>query len=210
MYVKPMIATLLLLAVALVESFGLRHADSDESLDHAAMLLKDLPRSVDGWSCEELEKSQEELGLAEAHGHIYRRYTKPGTEDEVIVFMLFGRPGPISLHPPTACYRSRGYRVRSANTCAIEAAGQQHHFQLAEFWNPSSVTDDRAGVLWSWTATDKWLAPENPRMHYSGVPVLYKVYFAWNRSGSRDALRDSVPVTFLRDFIASVARHRSR
>ena len=114
------------------------------------------------------------------------------------MLMLCGRPGPISVHPPTACYRARGYRMSHE---PVPASIADHRFRLAEFQNPASISEDSVAILWGWSHDGDWSAPANPRVEFAGQSFLDKLYVTWSRARDDQSLDDSVPSDFLAEFL---------
>jgi len=174
--------------------------------DRASRALASLPDTCGHWTSTSLEMNPDELKVAEVSGAILRRYTHRDSRDSVIVLALCGPPGPISVHPPTACYRARGYRlVRQPQTTAID--GANNTVITAEFENPAGFREDRVGILWCWSDGENWSAPENPRLEFASEPALFKLYVTWDRCQRRDTLEESIPKQFFKDFAATFRQH---
>lgn len=195
----PLTALVLIAGVTVVHGRWTHRWDDSSSLDQATAAMQSLPESFGSWTLlEDLSKSEKELAVAEASGCLFRRYRNRETREVVTVLMLCGRPGPISVHPPTACYRARGYRLSDG---PMPAAVEAHSFQLAEFRNPASIADDRVAILWGWSHDGDWSAPANPRVEFAGQPFLDKLYVTWSRGRDERSLKQSVPREFLSAFL---------
>ena len=179
------------------------YGNGSEELARAVQRMTQFPGTIGSWVSSDLEKDPEELAVAEAEGYLLRRYTNKVTGSEVTVLMLCGRPGPISVHPPTACYRARGYRLSSSPvTTQLPEPVRDDHFRLAEFHNSASLADDRVAILWAWSTDGQWSVPENPRLAFGGEPFLYKLYITWSRTRDERELQDSLPTDFCKSFLA--------
>ena len=195
----PLTALVLIAGATVVHGRWTHRWDEASGLGQATAAMKSLPESFGSWTLlEDLSKSEEELAVAEASGCLFRRYRNRNTKEVVTVLMLCGRPGPISVHPPTACYRAHGYRMsRGPMLTSIDSDG----FRLAEFQNPASVAEDRGAILWGWSHDGDWSAPSNPRVEFAGQPFLNKLYVTWSRSHDERPLDESVPSGFLAEFL---------
>jgi hypothetical protein len=203
-FAAPLTALVLIGGATIVLGRWTHRWDDASGLEHAAAAMKNLPDSFGSWTLlEDLSKSEEELAVAEASGCLFRRYRNRDTKEVVTVLMLCGRPGPISVHPPTACYRARGYRMSRG---PMPASINSHGFRLAEFQNPASIAEDRVAILWGWSHDGDWSAPVNPRVEFAGQPFLNKLYVTWSRNRDERPLEESVPLGFLAEFMP-VARN---
>ena len=179
-------------------------ADSREELDRVAKVLDDLPLGCGHWTAEPLDLNPDELKIAEASSAILRRYTSD-SNGTLTVLLLCGRPGPISVHPPTACYKARGYRL-SGDPCLVSFDASKETANVAEFINPAGFSEDRVGILWTWMASGCCSAPENPRLEFADQPALLKLYVTWDRGSDSRKLDESIPREFFTLFTADLKR----
>lgn len=172
---------------------------SSEQLELASATLSRLPLQCGDWTAAPLTLNPEELKIAEASGAILRKYTNQLTGQTATVLALCGRPGPISVHPPTACYRARGYRITDVQLpVQIAECGRGHSVLAAEFTNPAGFAQDRVGILWTWSTDGEWSAPSNPRIEFAGTPALFKLYVTWDRRNDQRPFIESIPRVFFR------------
>lgn len=202
--------------IALLVVTGLadgRFADAtvgNEKRARVSKSLASLPLECGDWTGTPLDLDSEELRIAEATGAILRRYKHRHSNESVTVLVLAGRPGPISVHPPTACYQARGYRLTDEpRKFTFEDGNVDHKVLLAEFVNPAGFAEDRVGITWCWTADGHWTAPENPRLEFADEPVLIKLYITWDRGGDSRSLETSIPQEFFHSFKDCFKEHLS-
>lgn len=202
----PVAMALLLVVVA-----GLAHGKvtgrwrPNDELAATANRLSQIPETVGEWSSTGVSKNSEELAVAEAAGYLCRRYRHDQTGQEVTVLLLCGPPGPISVHPPTACYRARGYRLLGEpQLTSLTNEERQDGFKLAEFLGQSTLTEDRVAIMWGWSVAGQWSAPDAPRFAFAGEPALHKLYVTWDRSRDQRDLDETLPREFLDAFLPSV------
>jgi hypothetical protein len=205
----PLLIVATSLAVIAVAGFAEGRFSNKESsereLARAVEAVSRIPLNCGQWTATELDLAPDELRVAEASGAMLRRYTHSTSGRSVIVLLLCGPAGPISVHPPTACYRARGYRLVDApERGSLIENSREHSFLTAEFTNPAGFADDRVGIMWSWSANGSWAAPENPRLEFAGQPVLFKLYVTWDRCRDSSSLIDSRPTDFCQEFVESL------
>src|SRR5947209_18409507 len=68
----------------------------------AAARLDALPLTLGDWDGEALPVEPGSLGAVS--GYLYRQYVNRRNGDEVSVFLVCGRPGPVAIHTPDVCY----------------------------------------------------------------------------------------------------------
>jgi hypothetical protein len=178
---------------------------AEQALEDAADRMLKLPLQSGRWVAEELPVDPEEMKIAGARAAIVRRYTHTETSEAVTVMMICGPPGPVSVHPPTACYRARGYRLEAEPQKVAVRSGVNlsQEFLAAEFANSSGYRHDRVGILWAWSTGSDWSVPENPRLSFYRQSALYKLYVTWSRSDQGVNCEDSIPTDFCREFLHS-------
>jgi hypothetical protein len=171
-------------AMALLIGLGLAHGRLTDrwgvpaAVKETAQLVNRVPAEVAGWTSRELEVSERTMLVAGAEGMLKREYRDPKSGKSVQVMVVCGRPGPISLHPPTVCFVGSGMQQREAEVRqTIDVDGNGHEFLVADF-RPPGVLTEWARTYWGWsTDTALWHAPEDPRIEHAGRPYLYKLYF---------------------------------
>ena len=213
---RPLTPAALLVPVAglaLVLAAGAAHRQQTAALRDPAVLaaaadrLGDLPAAVGGWTSTPLELDADQLRVAEASGGVVRRYTGPNGEGPVEVMLLAGPQGPISVHPPTVCFRGAGY-----SQCAPvrrESVGRSAEMAATEFEKVVEGRPVRIRTLWGWGADGSWSAPDEPRVAFAAEPFLYKLYVTEFRpaAGTAGVADAPLPATeaFLGGFLPALA-----
>src|SRR5262245_57070842 len=82
------------------------------SLDQLAAGLKEVSLSFADWQGEDLPANEVILRAADCAGMIQRSYTNMRDDRQILLLLLVGKPGPISVHLPEVCYRGAGYRIQ--------------------------------------------------------------------------------------------------
>src|SRR5438128_10254718 len=71
----------------------------------AAAKLAGVPKTIGDWDGQEDPVDARELRISEASGILKRRYLNRRTGSVVSLMLVCGRPGPVCVHTPDACYR---------------------------------------------------------------------------------------------------------
>ena len=122
--------------------------------------------------------------MAEAEVAVSRRYVHRQTGHALQVMILCGRPGPIAVHPPTACFTGAGYRLAAAPrvaTVPIGKGGAQTFWQ-ADFLGNDQGIQTNLHTWWGWTTEGNCIAAKSPRWEFAGKDFLYKVYLIQGRN----------------------------
>jgi hypothetical protein len=168
---------LILLASGVVHGLWTNRWEQPADQTEAATKLQHISLTLGGWHGEELELDQSDLARAGYAGSLWRRYQNPQTGDTVSLLLVCGRPGPVSVHTPDACYRGLGYAPLDEPVLAtFGAADPPAQFWKARFGKLSARMPGQLRIYWSWNADGQWQAPRNPRLAFARSPVLYKLY----------------------------------
>lgn len=184
--IPSIVATLLLLVSGYVHGMWTGRWQQSDALATAASALDAVPTEFADWKMEhQSDISPEEKSVAEIAGSIARQYRNQRTGEVVSLLLMVGKPGPISVHPPTACYTGLGYQqvgATRAYACDVEMAeGQKtrHQFQTAQFASPKKTETVQPHVFWAWSADGIWSCPDSPRLAFVGKPALFKLYVSY-------------------------------
>jgi hypothetical protein len=163
----------------------------------AAGRFDSLPLTIGEWDGEALEVSARELqGLS---GYLARRYVNRDTGDVVTLALMCGRPRVVSIHSPDVCYAASGYEVTAPTRYSPAGLPERADFWLTEMVRTRVAEQARLRVFFAWSAAGTWQAPDNPRVSYAGVPVLYKLYLLRDMpAGNPPPLADDPCVEFFR------------
>ena len=138
-----------------------------------------------------MELDAEDVSQARLAGYSWRRYQNTATGDAVSVLLLCGRPGPLSVHTPDACYGGGGYEMAAPPR---RVTAQAAEFWTARFRKSGSATPEDLRIWWSWNAAGAWKAADSPRLDFARFPVLYKLYvIVEDASAARSADAKSCP-----------------
>jgi hypothetical protein len=170
-----------LAAVAMLLASGtlyhLLAKDSDQ-LDPAAERVALVPLVIRAWQGHDEEVDRASFEQAGAKGYWMRSYVNPRTNESILVILMCGRAGKMSVHTPEVCYRGAGYELHDQPAaCALKSAGGQDigSFWTAQFTKKAAVPT-HLRLYWAWSAHGAWEASAAPRWQYRGAPFLYKLY----------------------------------
>jgi hypothetical protein len=178
----PLAVTLVLLVSAgVVHGVWTNRWGLPPDIEAAAARLQEVPATIGEWTSTEVPIDERQLILAEAVGHLSRRYSRPvGTATEVVnVMVLCGPTGPMSVHPPTVCFTSAGleqtYPERRMEVLPKDKSQPDTFFETV-FVRSAAASPLTMQTLWSWSPGDRWHAAGNPRFAFARAPFLYKLY----------------------------------
>ena len=182
-------------------------AGDEVALNAAVQRLSEVPAQIGHWVSTSRELSQREIEVAGIRGYIRREYRNPKTGYTVNLTLLCGQSGPMSVHPPTACFQGVGYTLISGPAVkgVDQADGARSELNTSSFRQGVTSVPEIVRVFWGWGNDGTWVAPSNPRFEFRGQTYLYKLYVTdrW----LEDTGRQSLPQieTFLEDALPVIA-----
>ena len=194
-------------------AFNGTDAGDVESLSAAVSRLENIPATIGRWESTDSELSERELTVAGIEGYVRREYRNPQTGFSVHLTVLCGPAGPMSVHPPTACFQGVGYTLVSGPTptsvrlpSADTDTEASFEFNKSSFRQGDASVPEIVRVFWGWGQDGQWAAPANPRFTFRGQPYLYKIYVVdrWLEDPSQKSLPQID--AFLRDALPEISR----
>jgi hypothetical protein len=139
----------------------------------AASRMEQLPLQLGDWQGTVIDVKPESAGEGVA-GVLQRLYVHRGTGQSVNITLVCGRPGPVSIHTPDACYGALGFKVDVRGKKELAGLG-------ASFWQADAVQvkaseESRLRIYWGWNAGQGWTAADDSRLQFARYPVLFKLY----------------------------------
>lgn len=179
-----------------------------QRLDAAVARLDRIPSAIGSWTSRDLELSQREIDVAGIRGYIRREFHSDKSGYTVFLTVLCGNAGPMSVHPPTACFQGVGYKLASGpvvTTLRSDESKDVHEFNKSAFRQQDASVPEVVRVFWAWSSSGIWQAPSNPRFAFRGDSWLYKIYVT--DSSLEDPGQPSLPQveTFLQDALPILA-----
>ncbi|MDA1229644.1 MAG: exosortase-associated EpsI family protein [Planctomycetota bacterium] len=175
----------------------------------AAARLNLVPKQIGSWTSSPEEIDEREKRMAGIVGSLRRTYRNPENGYVVSMTILCGAAGPMSVHPPTACFEGVGYELSSGPSVVTfeadaAAEGLRSSFNRATFRLPDASTSEVVRVFWGWSSDGIWSAPETPRIAFRGRSYLYKLYVVDRSMQQVDDVRQSE--TFLELALAEIRK----
>jgi hypothetical protein len=189
----------LVVATALVHGVWTHRWLPNEALRRGAERMDHVPITVGDWDGRDEPYSysdypEEVYGVGQV-----RLYVERSGGNVLTTYLACGRPGPLSVHQPTLCFRGAGNR-QIGEPKRVTVAGESLP-QPAEFWYVDFATEgptsESLRVFWSWRAGDVWHAPESPRGTLARHPFAYKLYVIRKTRSVREPLKGDPAVRFL-------------
>ena len=144
----------------------------------AVARLSSVPDRIGSWVSIPESIDDREKRTAGIAGRVRRTYRNSENGYVVSMTILCGASGPMSVHPPTACFDSVGYELSSGPLVVVFAdhEGSQSTLNRASFRLPGSPLSEVVRVFWGWSDNGMWTTPANPRSAFRSQPFLYKLY----------------------------------
>jgi len=178
-------------------------------LAEAAARLDQVPQVIGAWRGTNRVLDLAEVTKAGAAAALSRSYESDDGLARVEVLLVCGYPGPVSVHPPEACFRGTGYTLtggpaRYAASC--RSSEQVPEFWMAGFAKGSTLVPVHRSVYWSWSATGAWQAPDNPRLAFASSPILYKLYVTCESVPADETQENNVCREFLTELLPELQK----
>jgi hypothetical protein len=180
----------LVVALGLIVFSGLAHGyltdrwQPREEIAASTAKLQRISLTLPDWEGERLKpKDPSELG--EVAGYFYARYVNTRDGRSVAVFLVSGRPGPVSIHTPDVCYKANGFDAGEPVPVSVprNVGRPDDRFMTAQLVRTRSAERLRLRIYWGWSTDGTWQAPDNPRWTFAHSGVLYKLYLIQDLSG---------------------------
>jgi hypothetical protein len=168
----------------------------------AAERLNDIPLELGEWDGEALEVKSGEAGNGVA-GCIKRRYVHRKTGAVMSVFLVCGRPGPVSIHTPDVCYGASGFQV---NTTGRYEFDDGESLWKTDATRTNATEQTRLRLYWGWSDGTGWTAADDARAQFARRPVLHKLYVVRELSGLNESGRTEPCEEFLSVLLPALRR----
>jgi hypothetical protein len=151
--------------------------------------LADVPTRIGSWeSISQATINDEFQRIAGLSAYVQRTYRDRLTGASVTMLLMCGEPGPVSVHPPEACYSGQGYEVVAGSRQTVEISLEEAlagskvkpQFKSARFAKPGVIAPSQPQIFWAWSDDGHWRVPENTRFEFAGSPILCKLYVTWD------------------------------
>jgi hypothetical protein len=194
------IAATALIACGVVHGIWTDRWQKSDAVSVAAVQLEQVAAlELPGWKAERLDVQPSQ----EVAGALQMRYTHGQTS--VVIALVCGRHGPVSIHTPEACYAAAGYEVGPPSR--VSTAGGKATMWSAEAIKKTATNETRLRLYWGWNAGKGWTASDDPRVEFARYPVLHKLYVLRELSGpSEPAAKVDPCLGFMDEFMPKLER----
>ncbi|HTU18080.1 MAG TPA: exosortase-associated EpsI family protein [Gemmataceae bacterium] len=173
----PLLAGLILVvATAVVQGVWTQRWQQSAVMETALRRLSYAPGDLGTWKADPVDFDAEALAAAGAQRSWVRRYTDARTGVSVLVILLCGRSGKMSVHRPEHCYGSAGYAMMTDPLRSELSVDPPAHCWTTRFRKEESTGNVKLRIFWTWFGDGLWQAPESPRLHFAHLSALYKLY----------------------------------
>jgi hypothetical protein len=138
----------------------------------AADRYDNIPLTIADWEGQAIDSKSHQGD--EITGFQQRRYRNRGTGETVLIALVCGRPGPVSIHTPDICYGASGYNV--GNPRRVTVGGNQGEFWTADAVKSWATGESKLRIYWGWNDGSGWLAAADARQTFPRSHVLHKLY----------------------------------
>lgn len=178
-------------------------------LEAVVARLERLPGDLPNWKVYDGDIDDRALARAGAEGAWIKRYRSRDNQHNVLVILLIGRSGQMSVHRPEHCYSGAGYDLAGLPRRTVIPFGPEDtpaEFFTGRFVKPETVGVSQLRIYWSWLAGNVWKAPDSPRWTFAPLPVLSKLYVVRETRVRSEKPDDDPSVAFLKELLPVVTR----
>ena len=193
-------ACCILIAAAAAHGLRTDRWGATDDLAVTAARLDAIPLKIGDWEGVTIDLPPEQVKAAHVSGLFVRRYTHRYTRAEVLIMLLCGRPGPVSVHTPDVCYSAVGFVMGPSRT---EPTSDGNVAWVADFKN-SGPQPQTLRIRWAWSTGGAWTASNSPRTEFSRSRVLYKLYLIRSVPTGGDPAENLPELALLRDLLPSL------
>jgi len=165
------------------------------------------------WKIHDGEIDERALVRSGAEGAWIKRYRSLDSQHNILVILLVGRSGQMSVHRPEHCYSGAGYDLAGLPRRTVIRYGPEAtpaEFFTGRFVKPEAVGVSQLRIYWSWLAGDAWKVSDSPRWTFAPLPVLSKLYVVRETRVRTDKPEDDPSVAFLKELLPELTRTLTR
>jgi hypothetical protein len=186
-----------------------RWGQTDALAAAAAKLTGGLPLQLGNWRQTRTRKLEAEVArVLQCVGHLEGEYKNDQTGDTIVVAVVAGPGGPISVHSPEICYSAQDFELAGDRRLVTieDNAHRRHTFWQIDMHARDVGRRENLRLLYAWSRGNAWEAASGPRFAFAGVPVLYKLQLAGppNSNSTPTAISLDACQDFLSHFLPSI------
>jgi hypothetical protein len=200
----------LVIAVAVVQGMWTQRWQKSADLDSAVGRLANAPGDLGTWKSESAAFDAEALTEAGALGSWVRRYTDACTGASVLVILMCGPSGKMSVHHPEHCYRGAGYEIMAEPVRCQVTGPPAATCWTTRFRKQETTGDVHLRVFWTWLGNGVWQAPDRPRLRFAPLPALYKLYVVHELPPGQEKLEQDPSLRLLQQLLPALTEALKR
>jgi hypothetical protein len=208
--ILPILAcSIVMLGTGLLHGFITNRWGPSIGLQQAIDRLDRLPLVADDWDGTVLQRDVEPQTVRKSGAFVLAHFVNRRTGDAVQVSLICGRPGTLSLHPPTICFPAHGYQEKARPSrveVPLKESGNRTEWMAADFGRAIAAGEERIHVLWCYGFQGQWTTPDNPRIALAGQGAVYKLYVARVGDGEGARGQKDPSVAFLGVFLPELEK----
>jgi hypothetical protein len=157
------------------------HSGKEALLEQAGDRLRaGLPPRLGPWRLVKTHETPREVAaVLQCVACLHGAYTNDQTGDTVVVALIAGPSGPVSVHTPEICYSAVDYEITGERQrCELSDEQDQSHAMWQLHANSRQAGRPNLRVMYGWSDGRVWQATNGPRFAFAGLPVLYKLQLA--------------------------------
>jgi hypothetical protein len=206
----PILAAFLLLLLT-----GLLHGRITDRWGHSGQLeaavakLRQVPLLAGDWDGTVTQVNDDPVATKGMGAYAVVHFTNRVTGDTVSVTLVCGRPGPLSLHPPTICFPAHGYAEKGGPTKVKVARNNPRgvaEFMADDFVLQAGAVEERLHVLWAYGHNGDWVVPQDPRTAWARERAVYKFYVSRQSVKPDNPLDEDSSLAFLRAYLPELEK----
>ncbi len=154
---------------------------TSNAMQAAVESLESFPTEIGDWVLEDrFELEPRAVEMLECEAYVNGPFVNRKTGERVLVSLIVGPYGPMSVHTPEVCYTLAGYDMNAKVKKLVIGRAEDEtaqEFKSAVF----EVKDSGAlpkHVYFAWFHKGRWMAPDWPRFGLGGNPALHKIQVA--------------------------------
>jgi len=170
-----------------------------------------LPMAIGQWEGQDTEATEvfgQLQDKGELTGFLLRRYVHRPTGVEVSLMLACGPSGPMATHNPQTCYGGADGRELRGPLQRVESpAGEGSPgaaFLRADYGKVRSDIEPLLRIYWSYRGRGDWIATDDARVDFAGVPQIYKIYIIRQMPDTAKAPKDELTPQFLAELIPAL------
>ncbi len=174
----------------------------------AADVVKTLPHDFGPWHLKETKELEPAVrGILQCENYSQGYYVNHETGEQVMLTLLLGPPGPMSVHTPEICYSSADYTpLADRQRVNIQPGIAEDAAWMVQFHSGHELQGGITRVYYAWNDGSHWSALDEPRITFGGRPFLFKVQILTQLPEAGATVVEDSARTMLRDFIPIFAQ----